>query len=169
MLDAAAALGLPLLAMVETPTGVFAAQAIAADPRVAGLIAGLNDLAHELHLPPGHDRAAMVMAIQTIVLAARAAGKLAFDGVWNAIDDVPGFEAEAADARRQGFDGKTLIHPAQVAPCNRIFGPSEADIAAARALVAAATGGAQRYDGAMVEDMHVAAARRLLSRIDGTR
>lgn len=156
--------GRPLLAMVETPAGVFSARDIAAHPSVIGLIAGLNDLAHELRLPDGRDRSAMSLAIQSIVLAARAARGWAFDGVWNAIDDVPGFEVEAADGRRLGFDGKTLIHPAQVEPCNRIFAPSAAEIAAAAALVAAATGGAQRYAGQMIEDMHVASARAILAR-----
>jgi citrate lyase beta subunit len=167
MLDAPAMLGRPLLAMIESPMAVFDARAIAADARVAGLVAGLNDLAMDLRLPDHRDRGAMAVAIQMIVLAARAAGKLAYDGVWNGIDDVPGFTAEAGEGRRLGFDGKTLIHPSQVEPCNRIFGPGEAEVAAARALVAAATGGAQRHDGAMVEDMHVAAARRLIARIDG--
>ena len=156
--------GLPVFAMIETPVAVFDARAIAAHPRVAGLIAGLNDLAHELRLPDGRDRIAMAMAIQTIVLAARAADKLAYDGVCNLIDDAAAFAAEARDGHRLGFDGKTLIHPSQVDPCNAAFAPSPAAIAAAVALVAAASGGAQRHEGAMVEDMHVAAARQLIER-----
>lgn len=157
-------LGVPLLAMIETPAAIYAARDIAADPAVTGLIAGLNDLAHELKLPGGIDRGAMAHAIQAIVLAARAGGVWCFDGVCNAIDDAPGFAAEAAEGRRLGFDGKSLIHPSQVGPCNAAFAPSEREIAAAEALVAAATGGAQRHDGHMIEDMHVAAARALLSR-----
>jgi citrate lyase beta subunit len=157
-------LGLPVLAMIETPTAIYAAREIATDPAVAGLIAGLNDLAHELKLPDGMDRGAMSHAIQGIVLAARAADVWAFDGVYNAIDDAAGFVAEAAEGRRLGFDGKSLIHPSQVDPCNAAFAPSAREIAAAKALVAAATGGAQRYDGRMIEDMHVAAARALLVR-----
>lgn len=157
-------LGLPILAMIETPVAIYAARDIAADPAVAGLIAGLNDLAHELKLPDGMDRGAMSHAIQAIVLAARAGGAWAFDGVYNAIDDAVGFAAEAAEGRRLGFDGKTLIHPSQVDPCNIAFAPSEREIAAAEALVAAATGGAQRHEGRMVEDMHVAAAKALLAR-----
>ncbi len=138
-LDPLRALGLPLMAMIETPTAIYAAQGIAADAAVQGLIAGLNDLAYELKLPYGMDRGAMSHAIQAIVLAARAGG------VWC-------------------FDGKTLIHPSQVDPCNRAFAPSPREIAAAEALVAAATGGAQRHAGHMIEDMHVAAARALLER-----
>ena len=157
-------LGLPLFAMIETPVAIYAAQGIAADPAVSGLIAGLNDLAHELKLPDGMDRSAMSHAIQAIVLAARAGGVWCFDGVYNAIDDAAGFAAEAAEGRRLGFDGKTLIHPSQVDPCNRAFAPSDREIAEAEALVAAATGGAQRHEGRMIEDMHVAAARALLVR-----
>lgn len=163
-MDAARALGLPLFAMIETPTAIYAARDIAADPAVAGLIAGLNDLAHELKLPDGMDRGAMIHAIQAIVLAARAGGVWCFDGVYNAIDDAAGFATEAGEGRRLGFDGKTLIHPSQVDPCNTAFAPSEREIAAAEALVAAATGGAQRHEGRMVEDMHVAAAQALLER-----
>jgi (3S)-malyl-CoA thioesterase len=158
-------LGLPILAMIETPVGVFAAQSIAAHPAVAGLIAGLNDLAYELKLPNAMDRSSMALSIQMIVLAARAGGKFAFDGVYNAIDDADGFAAEVAEGHALGFDGKTLIHPSQVAPCNRAFFPSERAIAEAEALVAAATGGAQRHNGQMIEDMHVAMARSLLARV----
>ena len=157
-LDPLRGLGLPVFARIETP------RDIAADPAVSGSIAGLNDLAHELKLPDGMDRGAMSHAIQAIVLAARAGGVWGFDGVYNAIDDAAGFAAEAAEGRRLGFDGKTLIHPSQVDPCNAAFAPSEREIAAAGALVAAATGGAQRHDGRMIEDMHVAAARALLER-----
>ncbi len=163
-LDPVRMLGVPILAMIETPVAIYAAREIASDPAVAGLIAGLNDLAHELKLPGGIDRGAMNLAIQTMVLAARAAGVWAFDGVYNAIDDAAGFAAEAAEGRRLGFDGKSLIHPSQVDPCNAAFAPSDREIAAAEALIAAATGGAQRHDGQMIEDMHVAAARALIER-----
>ena len=166
-LDPLRGLGLPVLAMIETPAAIYAAQGIAADPVVSGLIAGLNDLAHELKLPGGMDRGAMSHAIQAIVLAARAGGVWCFDGVYNAIDDGAGFANEAAEGRRLGFDGKTLIHPSQVDPCNTAFAPSAREIAAAEALVAAATGGAQRHEGRMIEDMHVAAARALLERVGG--
>lgn len=155
---------LPLIAMIETPAAIFDARAIAAHSRVIGLIAGLNDLAHDLHLPDGRDRTAMGHAIQTIVLAARAAGKFAWDGVCNLIDDADAFAAEARDGHRLGFDGKTLIHPTQVDPCNIAFAPTPEALAAARALVAAATSGAERHDGQMVEDMHVASANALIAR-----
>ncbi|WP_428679013.1 HpcH/HpaI aldolase/citrate lyase family protein [Sphingopyxis sp.] len=163
-LDPLRGLGLSIFAMIETPAAIYAARDIAADPATHGLIAGLNDLAHELKLPDGMDRRAMSHAIQAIVLAARAGGVWCFDGVYNAIDDAAGFAAEAAEGRRLGFDGKTLIHPSQVDPCNLAFAPSAREIAEAEALVAAATGGAQRHEGRMIEDMHVAAARALLTR-----
>jgi len=163
-LDPLRDMGLPVFAMIETPAAIYAAREIAADRVVTGLIGGLNDLAHELKLPDGMDRGAMSHAIQTIVLAARAGGVWCFDGVYNAIDDAAGFAAEVAEGRRFGFDGKTLIHPSQVDPCNMAFAASEREVAAAEALVAAATGGAQRHDGRMIEDMHVAAAKALLER-----
>lgn len=163
-LDPLRGLSIPIFAMIETPIGVFTARDIAADTDVAGLIAGLNDLSYELKLPNAMDRGAMALSIQMIVLAARAGGICCFDGVYNAIDDADGFAAEAHEGHRLGFDGKTLIHPSQVSPCNAIFSPSERDIAVAEALVAAATGGAQRHEGRMIEDMHVAAARGVLLR-----
>jgi citrate lyase subunit beta/citryl-CoA lyase len=163
-LDPLRGLGLPVLAMIETPAAIYAARDIAADRAVSGLIAGLNDLAYELKLPDGMDRGAMSHAIQTIVLAARAGGVWCFDGVYNASDDAAGFAAEAREGRRLGFEGKTLIHPSQVDPCNAAFAPSAREIAAAEALAAAATGGAQRHEGRMIEDMHVAAAKALLER-----
>lgn len=159
-----AALGKPLFAMIESAGAVLAAQSIAGHPAVAGLVAGLNDLAIDLKLPDVTDRSAMSHAIQAIVLAARASGKLVFDGVFNAIDDDAGFAKEAADGRRLGFDGKTLIHPSQVDPCNTAFAPTAAELEDAAAIVAAAHGGAQRFRGRMIEDMHVALARAMLAR-----
>lgn len=154
----------PLLAMIETPLGVLAAAAIAAVPGVAGLIAGTNDLAAALRLPPSSGRAQMSVALQTIVLAARAGGIWALDGVFNRLDDAEGLAAECREGRALGFDGKSLIHPGQLAIAARAFGPSEAEIADARALIAAATGGAERYEGRMIEAMHVDQARALLER-----
>ena len=102
------------------------------------------------------------MALQIIILAARAAGIAAFDGVFNALDDDEGFKAEARDGRDHGFDGKSLIHLRQVALCHAAYAPSADEIARAERLVAAATGGAERFEGSMIERMHVEAARRLL-------
>lgn len=154
--------GLPVLAMVETAKGVLAAEILANE--AAGLIAGTNDLAASLRLPRGAGRQPLQMALQSIILAARAAGIAAFDGVFNQLEDEAGFVAEAAEGRLLGFDGKSLIHPAQIAPCHAVFAPTPDEIARAERLVAAATGGAERFEGEMIEAMHVDAARRLLER-----
>lgn len=152
---------LPVVAMVETARGVLAANEIAG--QAAALIAGTNDLRASLRLPDGPDRSALQLSLQTIVLAARAHGIPCFDGVFNRLDDAEGFAAEAAESRRLGFDGKTLIHPTQVAPCRKAFAPTAAERARAERLVAAAAGGAQRFEGEMIERMHVEAAQRLLA------
>ncbi|MGH6659110.1 MAG: HpcH/HpaI aldolase/citrate lyase family protein, partial [Sphingomicrobium sp.] len=154
--------GKPVLAMIETAAGVLAAAEVA--PATAGLIAGTNDLAADLRLPAGAGRGPLQAALQLIVLAARAAGVAVFDGVFNGLEDEAGLAAEAADGRMLGFDGKSLIHPAQIAPTHAAFAPGKAEIERARRLVEAYEGGAERFDGAMVEAMHVAAAKRLLER-----
>jgi (3S)-malyl-CoA thioesterase len=101
--------------------------------------------------------------LQSIVLAARAAGVGAIDGVWNRLDDPEGFARQCRDGRAFGFDGKSLIHPDQIEPANRAFGPSVAEVVEAEAIIAAATGGAERIRGRMIEAMHVETARRLLA------
>jgi citrate lyase subunit beta/citryl-CoA lyase len=153
-----------LLPMIETPAGVLAAPSIAAGEGVVGLMIGTNDLAAALRLPPASGRAAMTLALQMVVLAARAAGGWAIDGVFNALADGHGLAAECAGGRALGFDGKSLIHPDQVAIANAAFGPTAAELDEARALIAAASGGAQRFRDRMVEDMHVETARALLDR-----
>ena len=154
--------GRPIAAMIETAKGVLAASEIAGE--AAALIAGTNDLAADLRLPRGAGRAPLQVALQSIVLAARATGIAVFDGVFNRLDDDQGFAAEAAEGRNLGFDGKSLIHPSQIAPCHAAFAPSEEEVERAERLVAAATGGAERFEGEMVEAMHVEAAKRLLAR-----
>ena len=162
---AAEATGKPVLAMIETARGVLAAEAIG--PATAGLIAGTNDLAADLGLRPGGSRAALVTALQTILLAARAAGVAAFDGVYNRLDDAEGFAAQCEEGRSFGFDGKSLVHPSQIEPANRLFSPSAGEVEAARRLLAAATGGAERYEGEMIERMHVEQARWVLAKARG--
>jgi citrate lyase beta subunit len=152
----------PVLAMIETAAGVLAAPGIAHD--AAALIAGTNDLSADLQLPPDAGRQPLQMALQLIVLAGRAAGIAVFDGVFNGLNDVGGFAAQAAEGRRLGFDGKSLIHPNQIEPCHRAFAPSAAEIDRARRLIEASTGGAERFEDEMIERMHVDAARRLLDR-----
>nr|WP_300975559.1 CoA ester lyase [Sphingomonas sp. LHG3406-1] len=154
--------GKPVAAMIETPLGVRRCWEIAEE--AAALIAGTNDLSATLRLPAGAGRPPLRTALQTIVLAARAAGTACFDGVFNKLDDADGFAAEAAEGRSFGFDGKTLIHPDQIAPCKAAFAPTPEELARAQRLVAAAQGGAQRFEGEMIERMHVEAAERLLGR-----
>jgi citrate lyase subunit beta/citryl-CoA lyase len=148
--------------MIETAAGVLAAAEIGAE--TAGLIAGTNDLRADLRLPLDATREPISASLQMIVLAARASGVAAFDGVFNRLDDDEGFFEEAAEGRRFGFDGKSLIHPDQIALCHRAFAPSEAELERARRLVDAFQGGAARFDNAMIERMHVEAAQRLLER-----
>jgi citrate lyase subunit beta/citryl-CoA lyase len=154
--------GMPVLAMIETAAGVIDAPRIAR--LTAGLIAGTNDLAADLGIPPGSGRRGLAHSLQAIILAARAADVAAFDGVYNGLEDLAGFEAECEEGRAFGFDGKTLIHPSQIEAANRIFGPLAEEVEAARRLVAAATGGAERFEGRMIEAMHVEQARALLAR-----
>ncbi len=154
--------GKPIMAMVETAKGVLACPQFA--PEASALVAGTNDLSAGLHLPPGVGREPLQMALQTIVLAGRAAGIPVFDGVFNGLEDENGFLAEAREGRRFGFDGKSLIHPKQIAPCHAAFSPDAEELARAERLIAAATGGAERFEGQMIERMHVEAARRLLDR-----
>jgi (3S)-malyl-CoA thioesterase len=160
----AQASGKPVLAMIETPRGVLAAAAIAAAPGVAGLIAGVNDLKASFGIPADAGREGLTLALQTIVLGARAADRWALDGVFNALDEQEALAAECVAGRAMGFDGKTLIHPNQIGVAARAFGPGEAELADARALIAAATGGAERFQGRMIETMHVEQARRLIAR-----
>lgn len=158
----AEAIGKPLLGMIESAAGVFAAAEIAQES--AALIAGTNDLRVGLGVPIDNDRRPIATALQTIVLAARASGIAAFDGVFNDLDDLDGFVAQCAEGRRLGFDGKSLIHPMQIEPCNRAFSPREQEIARAKRLVDAYGGGAERFEGEMIERMHVEAAQRVLER-----
>jgi citrate lyase subunit beta / citryl-CoA lyase len=158
----AKAVNKPVLAMIETAAGVLAAADIA--PETAGLIAGTNDLRADLRLPLDASREPISASLQLIVLAARAAGVAVFDGVFNRLDDPEGFWAEAQEGRRLGFDGKSLIHPGQIELCHRAFAPGEAELERARRLVAAFDGGAERFEGQMIERMHVEAAQRLLAK-----
>jgi len=159
-------------AMMETPKGVLNAAAIAAAPRMAGFVLGTNDLAKDLGCHPGPDRLALQMALQTCLLAARAAGIVAVDGVYNALKDDDGLDAECRHGRDLGFDGKTLIHPAQIEIANRVFAPDPEEIDLARRQIAAFNDATARgegvavLDGKIVENLHVATAERLLARAE---
>ena len=157
--------------MVETAAAALSLQTVvaAAGPsRLGGLALGLNDLSLETRWRLGADRAAAQPVLTQTVLAARAHGLIALDGVFNRVDDDAGFEAECRQAAAFGFDGKTLIHPRQIEPCNRAFSPSTEELAWARAVVEAfaapqAAGlGAIRLQGRMIERLHLEDAVRLL-------
>ena len=156
-------------AMVETPAGVFAARDIAAHPQVDVFVMGTNDLAKELRarLVPG--RAPLVPHLATALLAAREAGILALDGVYNDVKDLEGFEAECVQGAQLGFDGKTLVHPTQVEVANRVWAPSEQEVTHAERVIAAfeqagrENKGVVTVDGQMIENLHVANAQRTLS------
>ena len=152
----------PVLAMIETAAGVLAAPEIAKS--CAGLIAGTNDLRADLRLPLDASREPISASLQIIVLAARAAGIAAYDGVFNSLADADAFAEEASAGRRLGFDGKSLIHPSQIEPCHHAFAPSAAEVARAKALVEAFDGGAECFGDEMIERMHVEAAQRVLER-----
>jgi (3S)-malyl-CoA thioesterase len=160
----AARLTWPIIAMIENPLGIYNARDIAAHSAVVGLIVGANDICADMGIRPGPNREGLELALQAIVLAAAASGKIAFDSVCNNLDDMTGFESECRQGRSYGFSGKTLIHPNQVSIANTAFGPSDADIADAEALINAASGGAQRFQGRMIEHMHVEAAKRIIDR-----
>lgn len=154
-------------AMMETPLGILNAAEIAAAPRVAGFVMGTNDLAKDL---TSRTREAMVTSLQLCLLAARAHGIFCVDGVYNAFKDEDGLNAECQQGRDFGFDGKTLIHPAQVAIANAAFGPTQEDIALARRQIdayneALAKGEAVAVvDGKIVENLHVATAQSILAK-----
>jgi citrate lyase subunit beta/citryl-CoA lyase len=162
--------GLPLWAMIETPRGVLAADAIAgATPRLGCLVAGTSDLVKDLgarHVP---DRTPVLAALSLVVLAARAHGLFVLDGVHLDLDDAAGLERACAQGRDLGFDGKTLVHPSQIEAANRAFAPTPEEVARAIRIVEAhreaeARGrGVTVVDGRLVEALHVEAARRLLA------
>lgn len=157
-------------AMMETTRGVFHAAEIAMSPRIEGFVIGTNDLAAELGCETGGDRMPLMMALQTCLAAARMGGIVCVDGVFNAFKDDNGLRAECQQGRALGMDGKTLIHPAQVAICNEVFSPSEAEVSLARRQIAAweeagaAGQGVAVVDGRIVENLHVATARATLAK-----
>lgn len=160
-------------AMLETPIAMLHAEEIAsASERLAVLVMGTNDLAKELHAEHVPGRQPLQLGLSFCLLAARAAGKVILDGVYNDIKNEAGFLAECQQGREMGFDGKTLIHPSQLEPCNDLFAPGEAEIEAAREIIAAFTEataagkGVVTVNGRMIENMHVDNARRTLALAD---
>ena len=157
-------------AMIETPVAVLNCAAIAAaSERLTVLVLGTNDLAKELVAAQVPGRRPLLGPLSMCVLAARATGRVILDGVYNDVRDAAGFAAECRQGRDFGFDGKTLIHPSQVEPCNEIFAPSADEVEHARRVVAAfeeakaAGRGVATVDGRMIENLHVANAERVLA------
>ncbi|HLT15229.1 MAG TPA: CoA ester lyase [Acidimicrobiales bacterium] len=157
-------------AMLETPVAMLHAEEIcAASERLTVLVMGTNDLIKELHGVRVPSRQPLLPSLGLSLLAARATGKVILDGVYNDIKDRDGFLAECRQGREMGFDGKTLIHPSQVEPCNEAFAPSTDEVELARRIIAAfeeaeAEGrGVVTVDGRMIENLHVDEARRVLA------
>lgn len=159
----------PVWAMIETPLGIIRAEEIAAHPALQGFVMGTNDLAKELRTRFRADRLPLMGALQMALLAARAHGVIAIDGVYNAFKDDTGLAAECEQGRDLGFDGKTLIHPAQLEIANSAFSPSQEAIDLAKRQIAAydtaeAEGlGVAVVDGKIVENLHVVTARQVLA------
>lgn len=164
--------GTPLWIMIETALSLFRLEEMAATARtgpLAGFVLGTNDLAAEMGVQTDALRAPFVGAMGLAVAAARAHGLIILDGVFNDLEDAAGFEMQTQQARAFGFDGKTLIHPSQIAPCNAVFTPDATAVAAAHAVIEAfadpanADKGAIRLDGRMIERLHLRQAERTLS------
>ena len=160
-------------AMLETPIAMLDAHRIAASSeRLAVLVMGTNDLAKELQAEHVPGRQPLLTGLGLCLLAARATGKVILDGVYNDIKDAEGFEAECVQGRQLGFDGKTLIHPSQLEPANRVFAPSAEELERAREIVAAfeeataAGKGVVTVGGRMIENLHVAQAQRAIAQAE---
>lgn len=160
-------------AMMETPKGILNAAAVAGShPRLAGFVMGTNDLVKELHAEHVPGRQPVLAALGHCMLAARAHNLICIDGVYNAFKDDEGLRAECEAGRAMGFDGKTLIHPAQLAVANEIFGPSDEALTEAREqleafeTVTASGGGVAVVNGKIVENLHVETAKRIIAEAD---
>ncbi|PCJ04519.1 MAG: CoA ester lyase [Rhodobacteraceae bacterium] len=163
---------LPIWAMMETPRGMLNAATIATHPKLQGMVMGTNDLAKELQTRFRQDRLPMMAGLGLCLLAAKAEGLVIVDGVYNAFKDAEGLAVECTQGRDMGFDGKTLIHPAQVDVANIAFAPSQDEVDLARRQIAAfeeavAEGqGVAVVDGKIVENLHVATAREIIAKAD---
>jgi len=163
--------------MIETALSAFRLQEIAASARndktrLSVFILGTNDYAKETRAKILPGRAGLIPFLASAVAAARAYGIDVIDGVYNDISNIDGLKEEAAQARDMGFDGKTIIHPTHIAPCNDVFSPSEEEIATARKVVSAfeqpeAKGkGVLQIDGRMYEILHAEIAKRTVAVAD---
>lgn len=160
----------PIWAMMETPRGMLNAAEIAAHPLLTGMVMGTNDLAKELQVRYRPDRMPLMTGLGLCLLAAKAEGVVIIDGVYNAFKDEEGLAAECEQGRDMGFDGKTLIHPAQIEIANKAFAPTPEEIELARRQIEAfekvqAEGqGVAVVDGRIVENLHVETAREILAK-----
>jgi citrate lyase subunit beta/citryl-CoA lyase len=160
--------------MIETPRAILCAREIAAHPQVDVFVMGTNDLTLELRAAAVAGRAPLVPHLAAALVAARAEGVRIVDGVFNDIKDPEAFAAECRQGVELGFDGKTLIHPSQVEPCNAAWTPTKGEVQHARTVIAAfataqAEGrGVATLDGRMIENLHVEMARRVLAMADST-
>lgn len=173
-LDALAAItkDLPLWAMMETPAGMLNAAAIGAHPLLQGMVMGTNDLNKELSARFRPDRLPLLTGLGLCLLAAKAHGCVIVDGVYNAFKDEAGLQAECLQGRDMGFDGKTLIHPAQIDIANAAFAPSEEEVDLARRQIAAfaevqaAGQSVAVVDGRIVENLHVETAQKTIAKAE---
>lgn len=157
-------------AMMETPRSVLASELIAsASPRVECLVMGTSDLAKELDCTHTRERLPMITSLGLCMLAARAYGLTILDGVYLDLSDVEGFSYACLQGADLGFDGKTLIHPNQVGPCNEVFTPRPEDVEWSRRIIAAHSEAAAKgegvavVDGKLIENLHVESAERLVA------
>ncbi|MEO0917538.1 MAG: CoA ester lyase [Pseudomonadota bacterium] len=166
---------LPVWCMIETPRGVLNALSIADCDEVDGFVMGTNDLAKDLGCATGGDRMAMMTSLQMCQLAARAAGIVIVDGVYNAFKDDQGLRLECEQGFELGMDGKTLIHPSQVAIANEVFAPTEEEVVLAKRQIEAFDAATARgegvavLDGKIVENLHVETARAIIAKSDAVR
>ncbi|TVP72382.1 MAG: CoA ester lyase [Rhodobacteraceae bacterium] len=157
-------------AMIESPKAVLNAQTIACAPRMAGFIMGTNDLAKDVGCRSRPDRQQLLTALQLPLIAAKAAGIVAVDGVYNAFRDEAGLRTECEQGRDMGFDGKTLIHPLQLPVANEVFSPSEAEVTLAKRQIEAFDAATARgegvavLDGMIVENLHIVTAKQTLAK-----
>jgi citrate lyase subunit beta/citryl-CoA lyase len=161
---------LPVWIMAETPRGILRIDSIAeAHPRLKGIVMGTSDLAKEMRVRHTPDRIGFIAALSLCVMAARAHGLDIMDGVYLDLNNEEGFRAACEQGRDMGFDGKTLIHPKQLAAANEVFAPAPADVENARKMIEAwdqaqAEGkGVAVVNGKLVENLHVEEAHRTLA------
>ena len=175
-LDRAGGEGLPVMVMIETPFGVLHAEEIAgASDRIACLVMGTADLTNHLHARPHPERLPLLMSLSHVILAARAHNRSVIDGIQSNLKDMHTFEYSCRLGRDMGLDGKTLVHPDQLIYCNEAYTPKPAEVAQAKEVIAAFEQATREgrgnvvVNGRLIEQMHVVAARRVVSLAEAIR